>query len=224
MKKGLDYYMNLPYTIEIVRIPDSQGGGFSARLPEIGRLAIVGDGETIQEAISSLEEIKLERFTAYLKKGVSIPEPATEEAFSGNFLLRLPSSIHMALSNKAKSDHLSLNQWVKAVLEKELILRDELEKDEKKEEKILAAMDLLLRKQERFEKRIESLEDTISERVLAPMVGDSITTVISDQIAHTPLWFQGRRAQYGNISFQIASDTDTGIEENENKGIESNSG
>ena len=39
MKKDLDYYMNLPYTIEIIRIPDSQGGGFSARLPEVGRLA-----------------------------------------------------------------------------------------------------------------------------------------------------------------------------------------
>lgn len=222
MKKGLDYYMNLPYTIEIVRIPDSQGGGFSARLPEIGRLAIVGDGETIQEAISSLEEIKLERFTAYLKKGVSIPEPATEEVFSGNFLLRLPPNLHMALSNKAKSDHLSLNQWVKAALEKELILRDELEKDEKKEEKILAAMELLLRKQERFEKRIESLEDTISERVLAPMVSASITTVISDGIARPPFPLQVLGPQYGDTSLQIVSDT--GIEENENKGIESNSG
>lgn len=220
MKKDLDYYMNLLYTIEIIRIPNSQGGGFSARLPEVGRLAIVGDGETIEEAISSLEEIKRERFTAYLEKGVSIPEPAVEEAFSGNFLLRLPPSLHMALSNKAKSDHLSLNQWVKAVLEKELMLKADLEKDEKKEERILTAIELVLRKQERFGKRIESLEDTISERVLAPTVGSSFTTV-TDAGAYIP-FETSLGEQPVNISVRIASDI--GIEENEHKGIESNSG
>jgi len=54
-KKNLDYYMKLPYTIEVVPIPESQGGGCTARLPQIGRFAITGDGETPEEAINSLE-------------------------------------------------------------------------------------------------------------------------------------------------------------------------
>ena len=115
---------------------------------------------------------------------------------------------------------LSLHDALPISLEKELMLRDDLEKDEEKEERILAAMELLLRKTERFEKRIESLEDAISERVLAPTGGSSFTTV-TDAGAYSP-FVTNLGEQPVNISLQIASDI--GIEENENKGIASNSG
>jgi len=78
VKKDLDYYMSLPYAIEVVPIPDSQGGGYTAQLPQLGRFAFVGDGETIEEAISDLEYFKRERFVAYLKDGIEIPEPKPE--------------------------------------------------------------------------------------------------------------------------------------------------
>jgi len=45
MKKDINYYMDLPYTIEVVPKPKSQVGGFIARLPEFGRPAITGDGK-----------------------------------------------------------------------------------------------------------------------------------------------------------------------------------
>ena len=75
MGKDLDYYMSLPYVIEVVPIPDAEGGGYTAQLPQVGRFAIVGDGETPEEAIADLENNKRLRFAAYLKKGVEIPEP-----------------------------------------------------------------------------------------------------------------------------------------------------
>ena len=56
MEKNLEYYLNLPYKIEVTPILDSLGGGFSASLPEVGRRAVVGDGETIDEAIKNLEK------------------------------------------------------------------------------------------------------------------------------------------------------------------------
>ena len=78
MKKNLDYYMKLPYTIELLPIADSQGGGFTARLPEIGRLAIIGDGETPEEALKEIEiAMKLWIETAK-KHGKPIPKPKSQ--------------------------------------------------------------------------------------------------------------------------------------------------
>ena len=45
MKKDIDYYLNLPYKIELNQIPQSEGGGFCARMPEFEGVAFFyGDG------------------------------------------------------------------------------------------------------------------------------------------------------------------------------------
>lgn len=112
-RKNLEYYMKLPYTIEIIPIPESQGGGFTAHLPQIGKFAITGDGETPQEAFDSLETAKRERFIEYLEKGVEIPEPEEEkEEYSGCFIVRSPKVLHRQLVAAAKQNHTSLNQYV----------------------------------------------------------------------------------------------------------------
>ncbi len=49
MEKDLDYYLNLPYGIEIQPIPKQEGGGFMAQLPKFGELGIVGDGDTCED-------------------------------------------------------------------------------------------------------------------------------------------------------------------------------
>lgn len=132
--EDLDYYMTLPYTIEVVPIPESLGGGFTARLPEIGRLAITGDGETPEEAIKNLEEVKHERFSEYLKKGLKIPKPEGEkEAYSGRFIVRLPTILHRQLSLAAKQNQISLNQYVNYLLTANF----HLDKHEKKFDTIL---------------------------------------------------------------------------------------
>ena len=116
-KKNLDYYMKLPYTIEVVPIPESQGGGCTARLPQIGRFAITGDGETPEEAINSLEIAKRERFAEHLEKGIEIPEPEEEkEEYSGRFIVRLPKILHRKLATDAKENQASLNQYVNYLL------------------------------------------------------------------------------------------------------------
>ncbi len=119
MKRDLEYYLNLPYKIEIEPIPEEDGGGFVARLPELGRYAIVGDGETIEEAIQSLNEIKEIMLKEWLEEGVSIPEPEEEqsiEEFSGKFVIRIPKYLHCNLSIQAKRNGVSLNQFIAALL------------------------------------------------------------------------------------------------------------
>ena len=79
MKKDLKYYLNFPYTIEIVPIPEGEGGGYLAQLPELGKFAIVGDGDTPEEAIEDLNNLKELRFKDYIEKGLKIPEPKDEK-------------------------------------------------------------------------------------------------------------------------------------------------
>lgn len=70
MKKDLDYYMNLPYPIEIIKIKEEEGGGFQARILLLGKYAFLGDGETIEESLNDLEKVKKYLFQEYLEKGL----------------------------------------------------------------------------------------------------------------------------------------------------------
>ena len=119
MKKDLEYYMNLPYKIEIEPIPEDEGGGYVARLPEVGRFTLAGDGDTPAEAMRSLNKIKKVMFKEWLEQGISIPEPEREpfiEEYSGKFVLRLPKYLHLKLSQEAKKNGVSLNQFVISLL------------------------------------------------------------------------------------------------------------
>jgi len=40
--------------IEVIKIPDNEGGGYSACVPELGRCAVLGDGDTPIQAISDM--------------------------------------------------------------------------------------------------------------------------------------------------------------------------
>jgi len=75
MKKDLTYYLNLRYKIELIPISEEDGGGWRAEIPELGRYAFAGDGDTIEEALKDLELTKREYFKEFLEKGIEIPEP-----------------------------------------------------------------------------------------------------------------------------------------------------
>ena len=75
MNKDLEYYLSLPYKVEVRPIPEKDGGGFVACLPELGRYAVVGDGDTAKEAIQNMNKIKEALLGKWLEEGVSIPEP-----------------------------------------------------------------------------------------------------------------------------------------------------
>jgi len=114
MKKNLDYYLSLRYPVEIIPIPEEEGGGYMARMPQFGD-AIIGDGDTPEEALADLEEFKKERFRDFLEAGKPIPEPEKEE-YSGRFVVRIPKYLHRALAEEAKKNGVSLNQFVTSLL------------------------------------------------------------------------------------------------------------
>ena len=120
MKKDLKYYLELNYPIEITKIPEDEGGGYSASIPFLGRNAFLSDGETIEEALKNLDIIKEENFNRMLEKGIPIPEPEAEnvEEFSGKFLVRVPKELHRELVRKSVKNGISLNQYIQYVISK----------------------------------------------------------------------------------------------------------
>lgn len=79
MTKDLKHYMALPYRMEITPIPEDEGGGFSACLPELGRYACVADGDSTEEAVANLLALKEQIFFEYLDRSVEIPEPRDQD-------------------------------------------------------------------------------------------------------------------------------------------------
>ena len=113
MTKTLAFYMALDYKIEIQAIPKDEGGGYEASIPQLGRYAFVGQGNTPIEALEDLEETKKEYFIEFLEKEIDIPEPdSPKKEFRGEFLFRMPKILHEELYNSAKLNKISLNQYM----------------------------------------------------------------------------------------------------------------
>ncbi|HOH09093.1 MAG TPA: toxin-antitoxin system HicB family antitoxin [bacterium] len=117
-KNNLDYYLALDYPIEIVKISEEDGGGYSAFIRQLGKLAFRGDGETIEEAVADLAVVKEILFEEYLQKNIAIPEPIAEEqkSYSGRFVLRVPVSLHRELAEQAEQNQTTLNQYCVSLL------------------------------------------------------------------------------------------------------------
>jgi antitoxin HicB len=113
-EKNLNYYMNLPYKIEIT--PEEDGIGFNAVILDLkGCMAF---GETIEEVYETIIEVKQAWLEIALERGWQIPEPPPAEfkEYSGRFNVRLPRYLHRELSEMAEGEETSLNQLVVAFL------------------------------------------------------------------------------------------------------------
>ena len=112
--KTIDYYMNLPYKMEIV--PDKEEGGFIASFPDLPGCITIGD--TIEETIQNIIDAKKAWLESELEMGGVISEPDDLKEYSGQFKLRLPKSLHKQLAEKSKSEGVSMNQYCVSILSK----------------------------------------------------------------------------------------------------------
>lgn len=110
MIKTLEYYMNLRYTTQITEIAAEDGGGYLVEIPLLK--GCTSDGETVAEALENIKDAKLEWFTYMLENDLPIPEPVDVSKYSGKFVVRIPKSLHKAISEQSKIEGLSLNQYV----------------------------------------------------------------------------------------------------------------
>ncbi len=115
MKKTIEYYMNLPYRLEI--IPDIEEGGYTACYPELkGCLTCA---EALDDIITMANDAKEAWLTAALEEKIDIPEPDRDlSKYSGQFKLRMPKSLHRSLALGAKKEGISMNQYCLYLLSK----------------------------------------------------------------------------------------------------------
>lgn len=99
------------YAINIAPILEEEGGGYLVTLPDLP--GCIADGETIDTAIAEARDA----FTAWAMaeredKG-ELPPPKT---YSGQFVQRIPKTLHMRLAKRAASEGVSLNQLAATLL------------------------------------------------------------------------------------------------------------
>jgi antitoxin HicB len=105
-------YSLYDYHIEIFR--DERDNDFGAFIREIPHVSAFGT--TPADAIKELETAFFLWHETSLERGDRIPGPAVEpesaDKFSGRFSVRLPRSLHMELTERAKKEDISLNQEI----------------------------------------------------------------------------------------------------------------
>ncbi len=117
MEKTLDYYMALPYRLEIV--PDAAEGGYGARYPDLPGCVTCAD--TREGSIANAGDAKRAWLKAAIDDGLEIAEPQQDpdlSEYSGQFKLRLPKSLHRSLAIHAKEEGISMNQYCLYLLSK----------------------------------------------------------------------------------------------------------
>ncbi|MFC2119819.1 toxin-antitoxin system HicB family antitoxin [Bacteroidota bacterium] len=120
MTKNLQYYLSLPYKTILEYEPDDNT--WVAYCPELGRGSCYGIGDTQDEALSQLSEAKEVIISFALEENKEIPEPQfeKEDLPSGNFIVRLPKTLHKSLKYNADTEGVSLNQLVVSYLSAQL--------------------------------------------------------------------------------------------------------
>ena len=113
MMKTLEYYLSLPYKLEIV--PNTDEAGYVASYPELRGCITCGD--TIEAVVANAADAKREWLASALEDGFAIPEPSDAD-YSGQFKLRIPKSLHKSLAEHSKAEGISMNQYCLYLLAK----------------------------------------------------------------------------------------------------------
>ena len=103
-----------PIGWKLSRISDE--GGFVASYPDLP--GCITCGETEEEALKNALDAKKAWLEAALEENIEIPEPDSLEAYSGQFKLRLPRSLHRALAEHSQREGISMNQYCVYLLAK----------------------------------------------------------------------------------------------------------
>jgi antitoxin HicB len=111
MDKTVDYYMKLPYTIELQQDPEE---GWFARVKELR--GCMSQGNTAEEAVAMIQEAMELWLEVAQEEGLPIPEPRLDEDYSGKFVVRVPRSLHRELVEEAAREGASLNQYINVAL------------------------------------------------------------------------------------------------------------
>lgn len=105
--KTIDYYLQLPYRMELIE--DKDEGGYVVSFPDLK--GCISSGATVESAVANVNEAKREWLQAAIEDGYEIAEPDNLVAYSGQFKLRIPKTLHRQLAEHSKREGISMNQY-----------------------------------------------------------------------------------------------------------------
>jgi antitoxin HicB len=105
-----------------------EDNAFVATIPGIGALSAFG--ATREEALSELHIAADAYFETLEEAGKPLPPPSTLIPYSGQLRLRMPKSLHAALSFEAEEENISLNTHIVTLLSERHIEKKLLNKIE----------------------------------------------------------------------------------------------
>jgi antitoxin HicB len=109
--------MNSPqYPFTVRPLTEDEGGGWLVEFPDLP--GCMADGETPEEAVSEGEDAVRSWIAAMREAGRPIPEPSKPNLtdYSGKWLQRVPRTLHRKLVERARTEGVSLNTLVTAIL------------------------------------------------------------------------------------------------------------
>ena len=99
-----------PFEYRIVVRYSKEDEGYIAVVPELRGCSAWG--ETEQEALKAVEEAARAWLESAKANGIEIPVPLDKQPVSGKYHLRMPPDLYRELAFEAKSQGLSLNQFI----------------------------------------------------------------------------------------------------------------
>lgn len=114
MIKNLDYYLSLHYPLVI---KEDEDGTYFAEYPDLKGCMTCGN--SIADASEMAENAKYTWLETAIERGLDIPEPKSENDYSGSFRIRMPKTLHQSLAEEAKREGISMNQYCIYLLSKE---------------------------------------------------------------------------------------------------------
>ena len=109
--KPLEYYLGLKYPATFEEAPE---GGYFIQIEDLP--GCYAQGETVEEAKEMIEIARRMWIESTYEDGQDIPEPRSQQEYSGKFNVRIPRSLHRKLDQQAKREGVSLNQYLVATL------------------------------------------------------------------------------------------------------------
>jgi predicted RNase H-like HicB family nuclease len=115
-------YLARPYAR---RLTPDEAGGYVATIQEFPGL--IAEGDTADDALTSLDEAAKAWIETSLATGREIPEPIDFDGCSGKIALRIPRGLHKRAAEMAVSEGISLNLWLTGAISHYLGAKDGLQ-------------------------------------------------------------------------------------------------
>ncbi|MCB9108272.1 MAG: toxin-antitoxin system HicB family antitoxin [Anaerolineales bacterium] len=112
----VEQYLELPYTIEVIKDESDDYSGWFARVVELP--GCMTQADTFEELSGMIEDAMRAWIESALEDGEQIPLPRSIDDYSGRFVVRIPKSLHRELVEMAEREGVSLNTFVNVALGK----------------------------------------------------------------------------------------------------------